>query len=64
MLDLVADLARETGATLLMVSHDPSDARRIAPLTILVAEGAALPPQATQALLDNPPPSLAAYLGD
>lgn len=64
MLDLVADLARETGATLLMVSHDPSDARRIAPLTILVAEGAALPPQPTQALLDNPPPSLAAYLGD
>lgn len=64
MLDLVAELARETGATLLMVSHDPSDARRIAPLTILVAEGTALPPQPTQALLDNPPPSLAAYLGD
>jgi thiamine transport system ATP-binding protein len=64
MLDLVAELARETGATLLMVSHDPSDARRIAPLTILVAEGTALPPQPTEALLDNPPPSLAAYLGD
>ena len=64
MLDLVADLARETGATLLMVSHDPFDARRIAPLTILVAEGTALPPQLTDALLDNPPPSLAAYLGD
>ncbi|MDG1129448.1 MAG: thiamine ABC transporter ATP-binding protein [Paracoccaceae bacterium] len=64
MLDLVADLARETGATLLMVSHDPFDARRIAPLTILVAEGTALPPQPTDALLDNPPPSLAAYLGD
>lgn len=64
MLDLVADLALETGATLLMVSHDPFDARRIAPLTILVAEGTALPPQPTDALLDNPPPSLAAYLGD
>lgn len=64
MLDLVADLARETGATLLMVSHDPFDAKRIAPLTILVAEGTALPPQPTDALLDNPPPSLAAYLGD
>ena len=64
MLDLVADLARETGATLLMVSHDPFDARRIAPLTILVAEGTALPPQPTDALLDNPPPSLAVYLGD
>lgn len=64
MLDLVADLARETGATLLMVSHDPFDARRIALLTILVAEGTALPPKPTDALLDNPPPSLAAYLGD
>lgn len=64
MLDLVADLARETGATVLMVSHDPSDARRIAPLTVLVAEGTALQPQPTGALLDNPPPSLAAYLGN
>lgn len=63
MLDLVAELAAETGATLLMVSHDPGDARRIAPLTILVAEGEALPPQSTQKLLDNPPPSLVAYLG-
>ena len=63
MLDLVAELAAETGATLLMVSHDPSDARRIAPLTVLVADGQALPPQPTVALLNNPPPVLAAYLG-
>jgi thiamine transport system ATP-binding protein len=63
MLDLVAALAAETGATLLMVSHDPADARRIAPLVILVADGVALPPQPTLPLLDNPPPALAAYLG-
>jgi thiamine transport system ATP-binding protein len=63
MLDLVAALAAETGATLLMVSHDPADARRIAPLVILVADGVALPPQSTLPLLDNPPPALAAYLG-
>ena len=63
MLDLVAQLAQETGATLLMVSHDPEDARRIAPLTILVADGEALPPQSTRALLENPPPALVAYLG-
>jgi thiamine transport system ATP-binding protein len=63
MLDLVAELAAETGATLLMVSHDPSDARRIAPLTVLVADGRAVAPRPTDELLENPPPVLAAYLG-
>lgn len=63
MLDLVAEVAGDTGATVLMVTHDPTDARRIAPLTLLVADGVAHPPQATGALLDDPPPSLAAYLG-
>lgn len=63
MLDLVAELARESGATVLMVSHDPNDARRIADQVVLVAEGKAHPPQATAELLDNPPPALRAYLG-
>ena len=63
MLDLVAEIAAETGATLLMVSHDPEDARRIAQEVILVAEGQANPPEATLQLLNNPPPSLKAYLG-
>ena len=63
MLDLVAELARETGATLLMVSHDPNDARRIADQVVLVADGAAHAPQPTAELLDNPPPALKAYLG-
>ena len=63
MLDLVAELADETGATLLMVSHDPDDARRIAGQVVLVAEGKAHPPVATAELLDNPPPVLRAYLG-
>ncbi len=63
MLDLVAELAGEIGATVLLVSHDPMDARRIAKRTILVAQGMAYPPQDTGALLDNPPEALAAYLG-
>ncbi|AXT35636.1 ATP-binding cassette domain-containing protein [Phaeobacter sp. LSS9] len=63
MLDLVADLAAETGATVLMVSHDPADARRIADQVVLVADGVAHPPVATAELLDNPPPALKAYLG-
>ena len=63
MLDLVAGIAGAMGATLLMVSHNPADALRIAPETILVAEGRAHPPQPTAELLANPPPALAAYLG-
>ncbi|AHD03323.1 ATP-binding cassette domain-containing protein [Leisingera methylohalidivorans] len=63
MLDLVAELARESGATVLMVSHDPNDARRIAGQVVIVADGKAHPPQGTAELLDNPPPALKAYLG-
>ena len=63
MLDLVAGLVAETGATLLMVSHDPGDARRIADTVIVVAEGRAAAPEPTARLLDNPPPALQAYLG-
>lgn len=63
MLDLVAEIAGAMGATLLMVSHNPADALRIAPETILVAAGRAHPPRATAVLLDDPPPALAAYLG-
>lgn len=63
MLDLLLEVLEDTGAALLMVSHDPEDARRIAPLTVLVAEGRAEAPVATGDLLDNPPPALRAYLG-
>ncbi len=63
MLDLLAEVLDETGAGLLMVSHDPQDARRIAPMTILVAEAQAHAPAPTAELLDNPPPALRAYLG-
>ncbi len=63
MLDLVAELAAETGTTLLMVSHDPQDARRITRKAILVADGIAHPPAETHELLDNPPPALRQYLG-
>ena len=63
MLGLVAQIAREQGTTVLMVSHDPEDARALCPQTVLVADGVALPPQDTQSLLDHPPPSLRAYLG-
>lgn len=63
MLDLVAGIAAETGATLLMVSHDPEDALRIVGQTVLVADGVSHSPQPTATLLADPPPALAAYLG-
>ena len=63
MLDLVAALVAANRATLLMVTHDPKDALRIASQTILVADGTAHPPRATQDLLTNPPKVLADYLG-
>jgi thiamine transport system ATP-binding protein len=63
MLDLVKEITSENGVTLLMVSHDPDDARRIADQVILIAEGQLYPPAPTHALLDNPPPALRGYLG-
>jgi thiamine transport system ATP-binding protein len=63
MLDLVAGLSRETGATVLLVSHTPEDIRRIAGLTVLVADGEARPPVPTEAIFAHPPAVLRDYLG-
>ena len=62
MLDLTAQLVVENNTTVLMVSHDPNDARRIASQSVLVAEGVANPPEPTTDLLNNPPPALQKYL--
>ncbi|TCP60357.1 thiamine transport system ATP-binding protein [Rhodovulum bhavnagarense] len=63
MLDLVAALAKDAGATVLMVTHDPEDARAIASETALVADGRVHPPHPTGALLADPPEALRRYLG-
>lgn len=63
MLDLVSEVAEAEGLTVLLVSHDPEDARRFAPRTIVVEAGRVAPPQDTGRLLDDPPPDLRAYLG-
>lgn len=63
MLDLVSELVAETQATLLMVSHDPEDARRIADQVILVADQIAHPPEATQVLFENPPEAMRNWMG-
>jgi thiamine transport system ATP-binding protein len=61
LLTLVAEVA--LGATVLMVTHDPDDARRFADLSVLVADGVAAAPIATEALFDDPPAALRDYLG-
>ncbi len=63
MLDLVREQLIAAGKTVIMVTHDPSDARRIADKSAIVAEGTVTQPIATDVLLDAPPPALAAYLG-
>ena len=63
MLDLVADVVDQTGSTMLMVTHDPEDARRICDGVIAIYDGRAHPPVATEDLLANPPAPLKAYLG-
>jgi thiamine transport system ATP-binding protein len=63
MLTLVDQIATETNALVLMVTHDPEDARRFARDVILVANGAAQPPVPTAELFANPPQVLRSYLG-
>lgn len=60
MLDLVR--ARLTGRTVLMVTHDPSDARRIADDACLVADGQLSAPVSMGEFMDNPSETLRQYL--
>ena len=63
MLDLVRDVADQTGALVLMVTHDPDDALALDGDTAFVADGIVHPPVPTAELLANPPPAVQAYLG-
>ena len=63
MLDLTSDVARDTGATVLMITHAPEDAERAADQVIFVDEGRVEPPQPVSEIMSNPPPALRAYLG-
>ncbi len=63
MLALVREVATETGALVLMVTHDPDDALALGGAAVFVADGVAHPPVETRQLFDAPPPALRAYLG-
>lgn len=63
MLAFVREVAEETGALVLMVTHDPQDALALQGLTAFVANGIVRPPVETKALLADPPPEVQDYLG-
>ncbi|MFO6465226.1 ATP-binding cassette domain-containing protein [Jannaschia sp. KMU-145] len=63
MLDLLEQTAAARDLSVLMVTHDPDDARRIAQQTALIADGRVIAPTPTDALFAAPTPELRAYLG-
>ncbi len=63
MLDLVAEICRETGMSAVMVSHYPADALRIADAAVVVADGSVTAPLPTADLMQDPPAALRDYLG-
>lgn len=63
MLQLVDQVVQETGGTLIMVSHQPEDAKAIASHVSVVAEGTVTAPMETDQLFANPPQALRDYLG-
>ena len=64
MLDLVDTLRRETGITVVLVSHEPADARRVAAMTAFLDAGRIITAGPTAEVLDRPrEPALADYLG-
>lgn len=65
MLDLVGDLHQAKGMTVLMVTHDPRDARRIAPRTAFLDGGRIADLGPTEALFSSDrSAALTRYLGD
>ena len=63
MLGFVAEVAAESGTTVLMVTHDPHDAQSFADETVFVSDGVAGAPVPTADLFANPTQALADYLG-
>lgn len=63
MLRLVREVAERLGATLLMVTHDVGDARRLGGQAVFVDAGVAQAPVPIEDLLARPPEALSVYLG-
>lgn len=64
MLDLVQEITTESGALVLLVTHDPKDAARFAQEIVLVENGRVENPAPTANFLNDPPEAFRTYLGD
>ncbi|MDA0342491.1 MAG: thiamine ABC transporter ATP-binding protein [Proteobacteria bacterium] len=63
MLDLVNDIRRDRGLTIIMVSHLPDDAAQIAERTAFIDAGEVVGVYETSLLFsDTPPPEIAGYM--
>ena len=62
MLDLVAKIAKNNQLIVLLVTHNPKDAIRIAPHTITVIDGLVSEPLRTSIALDKKSGPLIKYL--
>ncbi|WP_370631207.1 ATP-binding cassette domain-containing protein [Mameliella sp. CS4] len=63
MLDLVCEVADSLAALVVMVTHDPRDAEGFAHEVVLVAEGRAQAPVASDAFFADPPQAFRDYIG-
>lgn len=63
MLGLVSTIARESGATILIVTHDPAEARSVATDVIFVEAGRVVPPVPADDFFADPPEAFARYAG-
>ncbi|MEL7132039.1 MAG: ATP-binding cassette domain-containing protein [Pseudomonadota bacterium] len=63
MLDLNSRVARDAGATVMMITHTPEDAVRAVDDLIFVEAGHVHPPRPVSEMLAHPPEALRAYLG-
>lgn len=64
MLELVEEMRAEQGATLLLVTHAPEDAKHIAAEVVFVGAGHAHAPKPTVAFFATPSNELRTYLGN
>ena len=63
MLDLTRQMLVGTERTILMVTHDPDDARRAADAIAWIEDGDVQDPRPTSEIFTDPPASMKAYLG-
>ena len=63
MLELVTAVANRVGASIVMVTHDPSEARTLGGFVSFVEDGQSNPPIPASEFFENPPEGMRSYSG-